>query len=210
VIVLASASPRRQELLRAAGIAFEVVPSVVDEDLALALPPFELARELARAKARAVARPRTGRADFVLAADTVVLAPRPDRPGEFDPLGKPADEREARAMLARLSGTRHAVVTGVCAVRASDGAERAGEETTWVHMRPIAPAEIAAYAASGEWRDKAGGYAIQETADRFVVALEDGGYDNVVGLPVALSLEMLAGLGCPGLPPALAGGRSRG
>jgi septum formation protein len=199
VIVLASASPRRRELLAAAGVAFEVEPSGVDEDLAPGLPPFDLARALAVRKARAVARGRIGRPDFVLGADTVVLAPRFGAPETFDPLGKPANEREARAMLARLSGTRHAVITGVCAVRARDLAERAGEATTWVRMRPIARDEIEAYAASGEWRDKAGGYAIQESADRFVAALE-GAYDNVVGLPVALALGLLAELGAPGIP----------
>jgi septum formation protein len=110
-------------------------------------------------------------------------------------LGKPRDAAQARRMLAWLSGTRHRVITGVCALRAPDGATASGFERTLVTMREIAPHEIEAYVDSGEWRDKAGGYAIQETADRFVTRLEEGGLDNVVGLPVALALRLLAALG---------------
>jgi septum formation protein len=117
-------------------------------------------------------------------------------------LGKPAGPREAEAMLARLSGTRHRVVTGVCVVRCADAAcggsgEEAAAETTWVTMRAITAAERADYVASGEWRDKAGGYAIQESADRFVTGLEGGGFDNVVGLPTGLTLALLARAGLP-------------
>lgn len=95
-------------------------------------------------------------------------------------------------MLRALSGTRHAVVTGVCVVRTPGQLALCEAERTWVTMRAITPAEIEAYVASGEWRDKAGGYAIQESADRFVTALEGGGFDNVVGLPVGLALRLLA------------------
>jgi septum formation protein len=98
-------------------------------------------------------------------------------------------------MLASLSGTRHAVVTGVAVRRARDGAEASAWERTWVTMRAILPAEVEDYVRSGEWEGKAGGYAIQETADRFVVRLEEGGFDNVVGLPVRLALELLDRLG---------------
>src|SRR5439155_17981854 len=101
----------------------------------------------------------------------------------------------ARAMLSTLSGSRHRVVTGVCALRSSDGRIASGWERTWVTMRPIAPAEIEAYVLSREWEGKAGGYAIQETADRFVTKLEEGGFDNVVGLPVRLALGLLRRLG---------------
>jgi septum formation protein len=105
-------------------------------------------------------------------------------------------------MLRALSDTRHRVVTGVCVVRCRDGARCEAFERTWVVMRSITPAEIEAYVACGEWRDKAGGYAIQEHADAFVVSLEEGGFDNVVGLPVVLTLGLLARLeddGGPGL-----------
>jgi septum formation protein len=124
----------------------------------------------------------------VLGADTVVAV---GRGGRWELLGKPADEQEAAEMLAALGGTRHQVLTGVCCVRCPDGARAMGVERTWVTMRPLGPEEVAAYVTSGEWRDKAGGYAIQETADRFVTALEEGGFDNVVGLPVALALGLL-------------------
>jgi septum formation protein len=100
-------------------------------------------------------------------------------------------------MLALLSGSRHRVITGVCAVRARDGRVEVGRERTFVTMRVLSAREIDDYVASGEWRDKAGGYAIQESADRFVTRLEEGGFDNVVGLPVRLALDLLARLGAP-------------
>jgi septum formation protein len=191
-VLLASASPRRRELLARAGLAFEVGPVEVDEELADFAGPEQAALELAARKADAAARARLAREPgarlLVLGADTVVAV---ERGGRWELLGKPEDAQEARRMLALLTGTRHQVVTGVCAVRCPDLARRSGIERTWVTMRRAAPGEIEAYVASGEWRDKAGGYAIQESADRFVTALEEGGFDNVVGLPVALSLRLL-------------------
>jgi septum formation protein len=191
-LVLASASPRRRELLREAGVAFETAPVDVDEDLAQFETPHAAALELARRKARAcLARRRAPALELVLGADTVVALPEGAR---WRLLGKPADPDEARSMLGALAGTRHAVVTGVCVLRGRDGAEAADAATTWVRMRALTAAEIEAYAVSGEWRDKAGGYAIQETADRFVTELTGAGFDNVVGLPVALALELVRGL----------------
>jgi septum formation protein len=198
MLVLASASPRRRALLAAAGLVFAVEPTDVDETLAGSPGPEEAARELARRKAEAALARHRGEAAWIVAADTVVGLP-PARSGEaWRLLGKPADEAEARAMLASLSGTRHRVTTGVCVARCRDGALAESAESTAVEMRPITPEELRVYAASGEWRDKAGGYAIQETADRFVTGLAGGGFDNVVGLPVALTLSLLARLGGPG------------
>ncbi len=204
MIVLASASPRRGELLASAGVDFVVEPAGIDERLEAPLPPPEAAEALARRKAREVARRRSGQAAWVVGADTLVALQDARLPSGWLVLGKPANAGEARAMLERLSGSRHAVVTGVCVVRASDGAERGGAETTWVTMRRIEPREVEAYVESGEWFDKAGGYAIQETADRFVTGIEGGGFDNVVGIPVGLVLELLAELGAPGITARLA------
>lgn len=189
-ILLASASPRRRELLAQAGLEFEVGPVPVDEDLAEFEDPAQAALELATRKALAAAaqRAHAGGDWLVIGADTIVAV---ERAGRWELLGKAADEREADAMLARLSGTRHQVVTGVCVVRTSDLARWSAAERTWVVMRPIRADERAAYVHSGEWRDKAGGYAIQESADRFVTSLEEGGMDNVVGLPVELCLRLL-------------------
>jgi len=200
VIVLASASPRRRELLRAVGLDFRVEPADIEEVLDPALSPDELARSLAVQKARAVAGSLEEPA-WVIGADTVVAVPA--SPGTWKLLGKPETPAEARGMLALLSRTRHQVVTGVCVLRTSDGQEDATSETTWVTMREIQEAEIEAYVASGEWRDKAGGYAIQETADAFVTKLE-GGFDTVVGLPVQMTLSLLQKSG------ALAGDRRQG
>jgi septum formation protein len=186
-LVLGSASPRRRALLAAAGATFEVDPAEVDESLPAGIAPEDAALQLAERKARAVAARHAGEELVVLAADTIV-AVAADAGWEL--LGKPDDERDARRMLARISGTRHQVVTGVCALHAARGGPCAAFERTWVTMRALAPAEIEAYAASGEWRDKAGGYAIQETAEGFVTALEGGGFDNVVGLPVGLALGL--------------------
>jgi septum formation protein len=204
-IVLASASPRRRELLARAGLCFEVLPAEVDESLAPGTLAEAGAVELAERKAKAVhARLAPGRRAWVLAADTIVAL---GEGAEERLLGKPADEDEARAMLGSLSGTRHRVITGVC-VADPEGARLVGSETTGVRMRAIDAREVDAYVRSGEWRDKAGGYAIQESADRFVVALEGGGFDNVVGLPVELALALLRRAGAP--PPGEEQDGSRG
>jgi septum formation protein len=108
-------------------------------------------------------------------------------------------------MLARLSGTRHRVLTGVAVVEAQGERSESAVEVTWVTMRHLSAAEQAAYVATGEWQDKAGGYAIQESADAFVTSLEGGGFDNVVGLPVPLTLTLLKRMGFSGL----AGGGGR-
>ncbi len=196
-LVLASASPRRRELLEQAGLAFTIEVSSVDEDLHPLTPPEEAALELAERKARAVAHRMGGRDLLVLAADTIVAVDLPGRGAVM--LAKAADECEAAEMLRTLSGSRHRVITGVCALRTRDLALCRGFERTFVTMRAITDAELAAYVESGEWKDKAGAYAIQETADRFVTSLEEGGFDNVVGLPVQLSLRLLAELDQRGL-----------
>ena len=199
-IVLASASPRRRELLARAGLAFAVEPVDVPEPLGEFSDPVAAADGLARRKARAaLAAPRAAGSNphWFVGADTVVGILGDGHPRL---LGKPADPSEAEGMLSALSGTRHAVVTGVCVARSSDGRLFAASETTWVTMRAIEPWELEAYVASDEWCGKAGGYAIQETADRFVTRLEGGGFDNVVGLPVALTLELLRQAGAPGVP----------
>ena len=190
LIVLASASPRRRDLLAEVGLSFEVAPADVPEDLDPFEDPELAALELATRKAREGAR-RSGDGSFVIGADTVVAVPGRAGGSRWRLLGKPADDGEARAMLELLSGTRHAVTTGVCVVRSPDLVSAAAAERTWVSMRPLDAGEIEAYVASGEWRGKAGGYAIQEGAEAFVTSLEEGGFDNVVGLPVALTLRLL-------------------
>lgn len=187
-LILASASPRRSDLLQAAGWKFAVEPSRAEEDLAGEPTPQAAARQLAERKARAVALLHGGEDAWVIGADTIVAL---GEAAGAPLLGKPADEREARAMLVSLSGTAHLVVTGVAVVHAASGEAWVSEETTRVRMRAILPEEVETYVASGEWQDKAGGYAIQENADAFVTQLEGGGFDNVVGLPVALTRTLL-------------------
>jgi septum formation protein len=195
-LVLASASPRRRELLQQAGLSFSVEVSAVDEELDPRTPPEQAALELAERKARAVAQQLGPRDALVLAADTIVAVDLPGRGAVL--LGKAADAREAGEMLRTLSATRHRVITGLCALRTRDLALARGFERTFVTMRAITEAELAAYVASDEWQDKAGAYAIQESADRFVTSLEEGGFDNVVGLPVELALQLLAELDARG------------
>jgi septum formation protein len=178
-LVLASASPRRAELLRAAGFHIEVVPAEVDEALLPGEAPEAYVARVARDKAAAVACRKIG--NPVLAADTAVVLD-----GEI--LGKPSDDAHARSMLERLSGRTHDVLTGV---RLSvDGRGFEAVERTRVRFLPITADEIAWYIASGEPRDKAGGYAIQGLASRFVDWVE-GSYTNVVGLPVATVHRLL-------------------
>ena len=184
-LVLASGSPRRRELLGRLGLDFEVRPTDTDERVLPGEAPRELVLRLARAKARAACRP----GERALGADTEVAL-------DGRTLGKPADAREAVAMLERLSGRRHEVWTGVALVaRGGDGdglvAERAEACRTEVAFRTLSAEEIAAYVASGEPFDRAGGYAIQGGAAKFVAAV-DGDYENVVGLPLELVRALLA------------------
>jgi septum formation protein len=181
-LILASASPRRAELLRAAGIQFDVLPADIDESALPGESAEQHVRRLSEAKACAVLPRAAGRP--VLSADTVVVVA-----GEI--LGKPADEADARRMLRLLSGRSHEVMTGIC-LRCQGGAggKQASEvAVTTVEFAPLNAAEIDWYVASGEPRDKAGAYAIQGLASRFVTRI-DGSYANVVGLPVAVVYRM--------------------
>jgi nucleoside triphosphate pyrophosphatase len=178
-VVLASASPRRAELLRNAGIDCTVDPAHVPEDPQTGESPLDFAFRVARDKAITVARRHPDAA--VLGADTVVIL-------GHEILNKPADPEDALRMLRRLAGHTHAVTTAVCLVR--DGREDKRAETTRVTMAPFSEAEARAYVATGEPMDKAGAYAIQGWASRWVTRIE-GDYFNVVGLPVALVWRML-------------------
>jgi septum formation protein len=179
MLVLASASPRRQELLRSAAIPFEVQPADIDEVPSPEESARECAERLARSKAQAIAIQRP--LDVVLAADTIVVID-----GQI--LGKPSDPEDATRMLRMLAGRQHQVITGVCLV--AKGQQTVASETTLVTMTEIAENEIASYVASGEPMDKAGAYAIQGIASRWIPHIE-GDYSNVVGLPVALVWRML-------------------
>lgn len=192
-LILASASPRRQQLLTEAGYTFEVCPASIDEsDVPLGLSPAEVAEYLAQRKARALA-PRFPD-DVVLGADTVVAYA--DRM-----LGKPADASDARRMLGLLSGTIHSVITGVAVVRASAQVFLHARVLSAVHMRALSDAEIDAYVASRQWEGKAGGYGIQDP-DPFVTRTS-GCLTNIVGLPMTTTAELLrsAGIDPPAQPP---------
>ena len=171
-IVLASASPRRAELLHAAGIPHTVRASDIDESMRPGEQPVEYVRRLAREKNAAK---RESAFEIVIAADTTVVVD--DRI-----LLKPADASDARQMLNLLSGRAHQVITGVCISRGD--AVWCGHDTTTVHMAAITAEEIEELIASGEPMDKAGAYAIQGIASRYVERIE-GSYSNVVGLPIA-------------------------
>jgi septum formation protein len=182
-LVLASASPRRLDLLRQIGVEPDrIEPSDIDETPLRKETPRQLALRLARGKAQALAAP--GR--FVLAADTVVSVGRRILPKALEP-------EQARACLELLSGRSHWVGTGV-AVRAPDGRLSARLVETTVDFKRLEASEIDAYLDSGEWRGKAGGYAIQGRAGAFVMRL-GGSFSSVVGLPLYETLCLLKGLG---------------
>jgi septum formation protein len=186
-LVLASSSPRRAELLRAAGLPFVVRAASVDETRHLDEPPDAYVRRLAVAKARAAgAAPH----ELVLGADTVVVAG--GSAGSLC-LGKPVDAADAAAMLRRLAGRSHEVMTGVALVRAGEPIA-VDVAATRVTFAPMRDSDVAWYVATPEPYDKAGGYAVQGLASRFVTAI-DGSYANVVGLPVELVCRLLAGAG---------------
>jgi len=179
MLILASASPRRAELLRNAGIAFTVDPAHVPEQPLAGEPPIDYARRLAREKALAVFARHPD--DVVLGADTVVVV-------DEHLLEKPADAADAARMLRLLSGRTHQVITGVCLL--APGFERTEAEVTQVTFAEIADEEIAAYIKTGEPMDKAGAYGIQGMTSRWVTGVA-GCYFNVVGLPVARVYRLL-------------------
>jgi septum formation protein len=190
-LLLASASPRRLELLRQAGLDPEVRASAIDETPRAGEEPIDYAQRMSLEKARAVAA-RIDAARPILAADTIVIAPD----GEPRILGKPASAEAARVMLMRLSGRAHEVVTAYSLLY--KGSERGRAVQTEVTFRPLTPAELEGYVGSREWEDKAGGYAVQGLAAAFVRAVR-GSYTNIVGLPLCEVLEDLDALGA--LPP---------
>jgi septum formation protein len=180
-LVLASASPRRRELLEAAGYTFDVAPADVDERPRPGEIPHAYVARVALAKAEAVAPAFPGA--IVLGADTAVVVDR-------EVLGKPVDDRDAARMLAALAGRAHDVITGIALVGGSRTVVAVESTTVW--MRDLSDDVIRDYIASGEPRDKAGAYGIQGLASRFIPRIE-GSYTNVVGLPVAAVSRLLSG-----------------
>jgi septum formation protein len=184
-LVLASASPRRLELLLQVAVAPDIIdPAHIDETPERGELPDRLATRLAEAKARAVARRHPGA--WVLGADTVVACGRRILP-------KPVDELAAAACLKQLSGRRHRVHGGICLVEPG-GRGHVRRVTSIVKFKRLQRSDIDRYLAGGEWRGKAGGYAIQGWAARFVAELH-GSYSNVVGLPLFETCALLEGLG---------------
>lgn len=185
-LILASASPRRAAVLRDAGLYFQVISSAVDETPLPGESPVDLVLRLAEAKAELVAARAIG-PSIVIAADTVVALN-----GRI--LAKPRSSDDARNMLQQISGRTHAVHTGLALVRLPDVERRAAVETTLVTFSALTDADITQYLASGEPFDKAGAYAIQGRAGKFIPRIE-GCYFNVVGLPLARLYHLLRELG---------------
>ncbi len=184
-LILASASPRRAQLLSDNGYRFEVVPPPLAEpdETTHQVPPEQHAEALSYYKARSVAG-MPGFADAViLAADTVVAY----RDRIF---GKPGDADEARSILSVLAGTTHRVITGVTVLHPARGLRLIGHEVTQVTMRPMPPEVLDQYIASGSWQGKAGAYGIQDHGDAYIERIQ-GSFTNVVGLPMSLVARML-------------------
>jgi septum formation protein len=179
-LLLASTSPQRRAILEQLGLPFEAVAPRFEEDDDPARDPVELVREHARGKARSVAREAGERP--VLGVDTTVVL-------DGTVYGKPSGPGETEAMLERFSGRTHEVVSGLCLV--TPGWEELEHEVTRVTFRALTPRDLAHYVASSEWEGRAGGYAIQGLGARLVERIE-GDYLNVVGLPAALLVRLLA------------------
>ena len=188
-LILASASPRRAQILRDAGFSFEILSTQVDERPTAGESARSMTRRLARAKAQAAVRQlhRISRDAIVVGADTIVQV-------NGDLLGKPATRSAARKMLTKLSGRTHSVVTSVAVIRVADGLEKVATESTLVRFGRLTSQEIRDYARTGEPLDKAGAYAVQGIGGRFIESI-DGCYFNVVGLPLARLYRMLTHLG---------------
>jgi septum formation protein len=188
-LILASASPRRAEILRNSGIQFEIRKTDVDESRLAGELPGDYVRRLALAKALSAATEYRDPVDetLILGADTVVVV-------DADILGKPASQDDARSMLRRLSGRIHEVHTGLALLRKPGAEQRVVEEITRVHFAPLTDREIEDYIATGEPFDKAGAYGIQGIGGRYVTRIE-GCYFNVMGLPLARLWSLLRELG---------------
>lgn len=185
-LILASGSPRRAEILQSAGLPFTVLSSAVDETPIPGESAQDMVKRLASAKADLAAARAVGPA-IVIAADTVVTL-------DNAIFGKPRTTEDARQMLEKLAGRTHSVITGVALIRLPDVERREFHETTHVHFEGVDSEEITRYLASGEPFDKAGAYAIQGRAGRYISRIE-GCYYNVVGLPLARLCSALADLG---------------
>jgi septum formation protein len=185
-LILASASPRRQELLSAAGYIFEIHPADIDEDDHPPLPPDQLAEFLAVRKAAVIAERFPD--DVVLAADTVVAV-------ADQILGKPADEQAATQMLQLLSGSTHQVITGICVEHRAGHRLQSAQVTSIVVMKELSLGEIERYVRGGQWRGKAGGYGIQDQASELFITRTAGSHSNIMGLPMEMAIELLAAAG---------------
>ena len=185
-LILASGSPRRAEILQSVGLPFIVLSSAVDETPIPGETAQEMVRRLAAAKAELVAQRAVG-PSIIVAADTVVTL-------DNTVFGKPRTTEDARQMLEKLAGRTHSVITGVALIRLPDVERREFHEITHVQFGPLDDEEITRYLASGEPFDKAGAYAIQGRAGRYITRIE-GCYYNVVGLPLARLCAALAELG---------------
>jgi septum formation protein len=184
-LILASASPRRRELLRAVGIPFRVVPSRIEEIPRKGESPMRFVRRAAREKGEEVAARNLS--VFILSADTIVVAK-----GRI--LGKPADRKEGRRMLSLLAGREHLVHTAACLLRADGGYRDGLCVTTRVRFRSLTGEEISAYLRTGESDDKAGAYAAQGAGNLLIDRIS-GSFTNVIGLPMTQTLAMLARAG---------------
>lgn len=201
-LILASTSPRRAALLRAAGYRFEVVPPVLEEsaDLLPEAMPVQRAEALSYFKAAAVAKGRA--AGVVLGADTIVAL-------HGRVFGKPADADDARRILGSLAGTTHQVITGLTLLDCANGRRIITHDVTTVTMRPLEPVELDAYIQSEAWLGKAGAYGVQDRADAFITRL-DGSYSNVVGLPMELLEDAVAAIQATARTPASQSGTAAG
>lgn len=179
--ILASASPRRRELLIKAGYKFKVIPPEIDESAFEGTESRKYAEQLALVKAKNVAEKSPE--SLVVGADTVV-----DFQGEI--IGKPANAEEAVVITRKLFSRPHKVITGVAIVRVSDGVEIVKSETTTVYPKPLTDKQVAEHIKGGSWEGKAGAYAIQEGGDAFIERIE-GSFTNVMGLPMELLEQMM-------------------
>ncbi|KEO82686.1 hypothetical protein EL26_14060 [Tumebacillus flagellatus] len=198
LLILASGSPRRKELLGGLGLTFDILVSEADESFAPGLSPVEIVQELAYRKASVVANTLSG--GIVVGADTIVVC-------DDDILGKPSDAEDAKRMLRRLSGRSHTVYTGIALVDAGEPGRMVRDVSgTEVRFKPLTDEQIDAYVATGEPMDKAGAYGIQGKASQFITGIT-GDFFTVVGLPVALLADRLAEWGFDVLPRSGSEGR---